>query len=312
MNRTSTREKIVELLDYISSHKYDDWIKVGFIIKHELGDDGFDIWDKWSQTFDGYSNKETTKKWKSFNKDGSGLTIGTLLWMSRASGYNGKTSVLQSRFANKTVGNNSVGKSHVPNNRKKINHEHFIKDYIRRCSVQEHGYLLKRGFSSKHLVMDDKLIVPIMNYDTNQFIALQTINEKGEKKFYPYGCTVKNGVYRIGKAKHQEQIWWCEGFCTGLAIADALKVLRRSNDQVIVTFTAWNLGKIAANKKGVVVADNDEAGLNAAKTSGLPYITSSIEGQDAADMWMSNETTDLKEELLEKMMDNVTLQRRII
>lgn len=49
--------------------EYEDWIKVGMILKNELGESGYDLWydfSKRSKKFKGHI--ETSKKWESFNE----------------------------------------------------------------------------------------------------------------------------------------------------------------------------------------------------------------------------------------------------
>jgi hypothetical protein len=63
---------------------YDKWVKTGMIIKRELGDDSFEIWDDWSSKGDSYDPSIMEAKWNSFREDGE-LGIGTLIkWAMEA------------------------------------------------------------------------------------------------------------------------------------------------------------------------------------------------------------------------------------
>jgi hypothetical protein len=63
---------------------YDKWVKTGMIIKRELGDDSFEIWDDWSSKGDSYDSSIMEAKWNSFREDGE-LGIGTLIkWAMEA------------------------------------------------------------------------------------------------------------------------------------------------------------------------------------------------------------------------------------
>lgn len=63
---------------------YDKWVKTGMIIKRELGDDSFYIWDDWSSKGDSYDPFIMEAKWNSFKEDGE-LGIGTLIkWAMEA------------------------------------------------------------------------------------------------------------------------------------------------------------------------------------------------------------------------------------
>jgi hypothetical protein len=76
---------IEKALEYIPADSYDVWIKVGMALREELGDEGFDLWDQWSQKSDKYEPTDTLFKWGSFN--GQGITAGTLIALARDHGY---------------------------------------------------------------------------------------------------------------------------------------------------------------------------------------------------------------------------------
>lgn len=57
---------------------YDEWIKIGFIVKNELGIDGFDLFDNWSKQSLKYNEEDIKKKYNSFEHKSDGLTIATL------------------------------------------------------------------------------------------------------------------------------------------------------------------------------------------------------------------------------------------
>ena len=71
--------------------------------------------------------------------------------------------------------------------------------------------------------------------------------------------------------------WYVEGYATGLSVQAALRRMYR-DDQVVVCFSAGNLGNVA-NPRGdsprsrYVIADNDESGTGQryAEKTGLPY-----------------------------------------
>ena len=82
---TANLSDIGRALSYVSSDKYDTWIKVGMVLKDELGEDGLALWDNWSQTSDKYDPTDTIFKWGSFK--GQGLTAGTLFKMAQDNGF---------------------------------------------------------------------------------------------------------------------------------------------------------------------------------------------------------------------------------
>ena len=63
-----------------------EWAKVAFALKSELGEDGFTLFDEWSQGGQTYKVKEVRSAWKSAKAGGS-VTIGTLFSMASAGGF---------------------------------------------------------------------------------------------------------------------------------------------------------------------------------------------------------------------------------
>lgn len=76
-------------LRHIQAEDYDDWIRVGIILKRCFGDAGFTLWEEWSRTSAKYSGEDDChESWDSFEPDGS-LGIGTLFYMAQQCGWNG-------------------------------------------------------------------------------------------------------------------------------------------------------------------------------------------------------------------------------
>jgi len=56
---------------------YDGWLQVGMAICHETGgsDEGYELWDKWSECSEKHNNTEMPGKWESFKKPRGGRPI---------------------------------------------------------------------------------------------------------------------------------------------------------------------------------------------------------------------------------------------
>lgn len=165
-------------------------------------------------------------------------------------------------------------------------------DLLARTTLTEHGYLRLKGFpDQKGLVLPDEvLMVPMRDLETNDLVGAQLIRWVAEDrrwdKLMLTGMRAKGAVLRIGDRRARE-VCLCEGFATGLSIAEAVRVLRL-NAAVLVTFSATNLVHVAGRLKSpaLVVADNDESGVgeSAAKATGLRYCMSDRVGEDANDL----------------------------
>jgi len=65
-NQRLSREAVWKMLQYIPAHNRDTWVKVGMALKSEFRDDGFPLFDEWSQSADNYSTKSAIAVWRSF------------------------------------------------------------------------------------------------------------------------------------------------------------------------------------------------------------------------------------------------------
>lgn len=88
MQNTITPELIRSALQYVPANlARDDWARVGMAIKSEFPDGtGFDLFNEWSATADGYDLKATRSTWQSI-KAGGGVGIGTLLHLAKSNGF---------------------------------------------------------------------------------------------------------------------------------------------------------------------------------------------------------------------------------
>lgn len=62
------------------------WVRLAMAIKAELGADGFDLWDAWSQQATAYSATDAKDVWRSI-KAGGRVTVGTLFGIAKDHGY---------------------------------------------------------------------------------------------------------------------------------------------------------------------------------------------------------------------------------
>lgn len=162
-----------------------------------------------------------------------------------------------------------------------------------------HPYLERKRLSALGCaglrVHRDLLVIPVWHGDW--VVSVQTINEEGQKRFWP-GAPVKAGSYVIER-KSAAVTAICEGFATGLAVYQSVKQAR-----VVVAFDAGNLlpatQRLKPSGSVVICADNDHdtqqrigsnPGLEKARNvaeligCGVAY-PSGIDGTDWADALM--------------------------
>jgi putative DNA primase/helicase len=156
------------------------------------------------------------------------------------------------------------------------------------CVQGTHAYLARKGFPrlTGFVHTSGDLLIPMRDIQDYSVVnGVQRISPDGTKKFL-LGMKAKGSVFRIGS---KGPTWICEGFATGKSIEAVLRDLRQPA-RVLVTFSAGNLTHCAGMVKppAFVFADNDsnDAGLNAALATGLPFTIWDQIG-DANDMMLA-------------------------
>ena len=66
---------------------YHDWVSIGMAVHHTTNGAGFNLWDQWSQTGDGYEPEIMAGKWHSFGKHPVPVTVGTLIHHAELNGW---------------------------------------------------------------------------------------------------------------------------------------------------------------------------------------------------------------------------------
>lgn len=83
------RELLEEALDVLPVDlTYDQWLQVGMALHHELGPDGFEVWDSWSSRSPKYTGPDYGReRWESFGRyDGPSVTVRSLVRMANEHG----------------------------------------------------------------------------------------------------------------------------------------------------------------------------------------------------------------------------------
>src|SRR5450631_1486232 len=73
-------------LAHIPATDRDVWLRMGMAVKSELGEDGFDVWDEWSQRDDSYNTRDARAVWRSIDPNGK-VTAGTLFHEAKRYGF---------------------------------------------------------------------------------------------------------------------------------------------------------------------------------------------------------------------------------
>ena len=270
-------DRIRDALQYLAHDDREVWIMAGMAIKHELGEDGFDIWDTWSQRSDSYEAKAARASWRSFR--GSGVTIGSLFHEAQAAGwkpaddgtYTAPTEAqLQAQQHARDARLAAEQRQRTEDQERAARKAGWI---LHQCKNEQHAYLHSKGWpeatGSVWWPSEEQNLLCIPMRVGRELVGVQLIDRRGEKK-YLKGQRTSGAEYCISNPGHGALDWWVEGYATGLSLRDCLHALRMRY-RIHICFSAGNLKRMAT--VGVVVADNDEkkTGEEAAKATGLPY-----------------------------------------
>ena len=290
-------DEIETALSYVPSDDRDIWVKMAFAVRDELGDAGFTIWDRWSQSADSYSAKAASSTWKSAG--GRGVTIASLMQAAREFGYRRsgeQQSISDDEYqqrkaqreadaaarkveqdemharasdrAKRIYDSASPATSHPYSDRKGITLRESIRvgDWSRTC----------RDTGELHTI-SNTLIIPIRNARNRGPVTLQAYfpdanNPLGRDRDY-LPCGEKSGGFfplLPLKKTHDGVIVICEGWATGEAIHAA------TGHQVIVAFDAGNLVHVAESIRTmypdnsiVIAADDDKHHMPPKRNAGM-------------------------------------------
>ena len=262
-------ESIENALSFIEPNDREVWLRVGASLKDELGDNGFNIFNKWSSRATNYNEKDVSYTYEKSLKAGR-VKIGSLFFEAIKNGYvsNEKRVVLSEEEKLIRINQNKERVEKLKELQiKKATEAKSKSNYIWGKSepVKNHPYLEMKGISPSDNLQsirvnnykgNSNLVIPV--YNQNEIVSLQFINEKGEKNFISDG-ELKGNYHLLGGEKKSEEVYLVEGFATGKSVHKA------TNKPVYVAFNAVNLVSVAetlskelpSNTKVIVAGDND-------------------------------------------------------
>ena len=264
-------DDIRSALSYIDSHDRDTWWQVGAAVKDELGENGYDLWDEWSQRADNYDNRAAKSTWKSL-KPGS-FSIGTVWKLARQNGwqpakpYTPPSVEEQARRKAESEARRQAAEQERQQTQQRVKGTaQKIWNSSRPASLS-HPYLASKGITNPDAIAglrqnkykdNDNLIIPVL-YE-NEIVNLQSINQDGGKRFLA-GGQVQGAYAFIGKADDVEKVGvvMAEGYATAASIYEA------TGKPVIIAFDAGNMvavaerlaQKLPQNVPVVIAVDND-------------------------------------------------------
>ncbi|MCO6525504.1 LPD7 domain-containing protein [Snodgrassella sp.] len=263
-------DEIRSALTYLDAHSREMWVKIGSALKDELGEQGFDIWDNWSQTSDNYNARAAKSVWKSLKR--GNIHISSLFYEAKNAGYKPtkpytppsaeevarrKAEAEQRRLAEAEATRKAQSKA------EKSAQQIWAKN---KPASASHPYLVKKGITDPAIIGqlrqgkykgNDNLLIPVLQ--DKKIVSMQFINQDGAKRFLA-GGRMQGSYTFIGDTRRMNQ-----GVIMAEGVATAASIYQATGIPVIVAFNAGNLRPVAEKlvqtlppeTPVIIAADND-------------------------------------------------------
>jgi len=212
-------DDICSMLSAIDAHDRTGWLNIGMALKSELGDNGFAMFDDWSQTADNYKASDTRSVWRSFR--GSGVGIGTLVYMAQDNGWRRDAPIKPAPAPRR-----------APKQQESSTKSYAIELWLAAdcCddTVIGHPYGQAkrlasaggagRGIATGSIIgkQTDNIIVPIREHGDGKVQGVQCINRDGAKQTFG---SMSGGYLLLGNTLKKAQIWCVlEGWASAYAM----------------------------------------------------------------------------------------------
>ena len=257
------------------------WADCGMGMKQEFGQEGFDIWDRWSKRSPKYSVEDTKAQWASFKNSKSKKPIGiaTIFYHAQRIGNyinDGSYKPISLTPEQKKARTNEIEELLVKDKALRAAAARKAKEIWESTSADDnlnsHSYIIKKkikAYGAKYYEGDlsiagmkcnGALMLPMMK--NGEVTSLQFISSSGDKKLLPNGTKGSMVIEELNSLSSDKPICICEGYATGASIHEA------TSYPVVVAFDAGSLVRTAKeirakypNRKIIVCADNDESGV---------------------------------------------------
>lgn len=242
-------QTISQMLSYVDGHNRERWVKMGAAIKTELGEDGFELWNEWSQTSDNYNASAAKATWRSL-KPGF-ITLASLVYEAKEGGYRPDKPYQPpsaEELAERKKKQDLAQQHAIAQRQQEIAHAaRLAKQRWAQAQPAEltHPYLTNKGISHPKLLKflrqeHGRIMIPIKLF--GKIKGVQTINDTGMKSFQKEmgldGASFILGPWKAGLARG---VIITEGFATGASLYLSTGIT------TLVAFTGHNMGLVAKN-----------------------------------------------------------------
>jgi KaiC/GvpD/RAD55 family RecA-like ATPase len=244
--------RIRDALNFIPSDDRDTWVKMGMAIKSEVGENGFPLWDLWSQQWDFYNPRDAKTAWKSFDLNGT-VTIATLFYEAKERGW---------RDLNLAKDNSSNICNHLssPPTQTTKPSTSMARDILplaiwdsSQPATEEHPYIIaKRGHPDGLRMVNTYDDAKIAGHSVAGWLVLPVLSLAGElrtlqlipppgigRKLNMPGASFGDGMFVVGNLTHSPRVFIVEG------IGQAWACWSATGHAAVVCFGAGRMGTVA-------------------------------------------------------------------
>jgi putative DNA primase/helicase len=276
VDRVST-EAITAALSFIPADDRDTWLRVGMGLKSELGENGFPLFESWSERGVSFDSKAVKSTWKSI-KPGGAVTVATLIGEAKKNGFDPKSyappaplsEADKARIERERAASQAAAAAATTEKQASAASEaEAMWAAARDAGVS--GYLEKKRVAGYGIRYAKKhVLVPLVD-EVGKLWNVQRILDNGDKRFLA-GGRVSGCFHVIGTIAAGTWLLLAEGYATAAALHAA------TGHPVAVCFNESNIRHVAAimrkmhpTVKLLICADDDQA--TEAKTGKNPGVT---------------------------------------
>lgn len=233
------------MLQFVPADERDLWVKIGGILKDEFGDDGFSLWDVWSQTSASYREKDARSVWRSLGKNNTRAGVGTLIYLARSGGWTPDAEATERTPAPRSAPSPQRDTGAYAARL-------WLASSFDDAVVGAHPYAIRkgitwaagagRGIASGTLIGRDAdcVIVPIRADGAGKIQGVQAINAEGKKQTFG---AVNGGCLVLGNTRNKQIPWYvAEGWASAVSVVFHHK---RGNAVCAVAFGKHGLMPVA-------------------------------------------------------------------
>lgn len=233
----------------------EDWVRVGFALASEFGENGFDLFDDWSSGGSKYDKRSCRSNWRSICRGRVGakrVTIGTLIALAKANGFKfERTEQDEQQLREERARRREQARAREAAERREREEAAqraamlSVQRWRAAARTGSSPYCIRKRLADPESIRfepNGTILVPMLRYDRpreDALVGVQSIDARG-RKLFARGTAKHGSACRLGCVVVGDPILVGEGYATAMTLRMA--VARRL--PVFVAFDAGNLAPV--------------------------------------------------------------------